>query len=306
MSGFTKALRILFRRCTNPYRVLRNLNILPPWFPVMTHSPFHRIVLPALLASSAGFAALTWPLASSHAVQVSEKLPAPLDEWVRSALIIQRQKDLSIRYVGFATLASVALGLGTAEFIRCRQNQSARQQQRLQSLLVAQGGGAGEPGVDALKSANLFAAGEATLALVEQPQALASSSSALDWAGLLAADVSPEVDASPEVTEAAPLSPQNVPVTPLKNYRLYHLQGADQQRHLAIQVEGQPYSYYRRRATLEKAQTLAEQLQQQGQGVVLTEDEAGYAVWVHRSQAASVKPPAALPTLLTSGWPDPA
>ncbi|NJL46878.1 MAG: hypothetical protein HC929_04425 [Leptolyngbyaceae cyanobacterium SM2_5_2] len=266
----------------------------------MTHSPFHRIILPALLASSAGFATLTWPLASSHAGQVSEKLPAPLSRWVESALMMQQQKDLSIRYVGFATLSSLALGLGTAEIIRHRQNRADRQQQRLQHLLGAQRQVAEDParlGWDNANSASLFTAESAPLALTEESAPASSpSSSALDWASLL------ETSASAEGVEADTQAPQSVPSMPLKHHRLHHLQGANQERYLAIQVEGHHYSYYRRRPTLEKAQALANQLQQQGQLVITTEDEAGYTVWVRWVKPIAVTPP----TLITSGWPDPA
>jgi len=265
----------------------------------MTHSPFHRIVLPALLASSAGFVALTWPLASSHAEQVSEKLPAPLNQWVRPALMIQQQKDLSIRYVGFATLSSVALGLGTAELIRGRQNQTVRQQQRLQTLLMAQGQLAEESSFQNLNISNSprpFTDGPPALAQAEQTQVARSTSSSLDWASLL------EVAASTESAEVPALPPQKVLSMPLENHRLYHLQGADQQRYLAIQVEGHYYSYYRRRPTLDKAQTLAEPLQQQGQSILITEDEVGYTVWVRWLKPDAVAPP----TLVTSGWLDPA
>lgn len=104
----------------------------------MNNSPFRRIVLPALLASSAGFAALTWPMAADRASQISQRLPQPISYWVDSTLIPKQHKEFSIRYIGFAILSSVAIGIGTAKAMRTRQGLMQRHPGLLDQVLLAE------------------------------------------------------------------------------------------------------------------------------------------------------------------------
>ncbi|MBE9159705.1 hypothetical protein IQ265_23125 [Nodosilinea sp. LEGE 06152] len=238
----------------------------------MDNSPFRRIVLPALLASSAGFAALTWPMASDQAVQVSERLPEPFSRWADSALIPHQHKEFSIRYIGFAILSSVAIGIGTAEVMRSQQGRSQRRQSLLNEVLEA---ASDRPLVDPTDIDYAVATPGAEAA---PPAETERPTVALDWSSLLqgTAKTSPP-DSDP--TDAGLLS------TALEDHALYHIQGANQQQCLALAVEGAYYRYYRSRPDVDKAQKLVQQLQQQGKQVIATVDDNSYVVWVRESES---------------------
>jgi hypothetical protein len=88
--------------------------------------------------------------------------------------------------------------------------------------------------------------------------------------------------ASPQLAPVSAIPAQVPVVVPLSRYPLSRVTGNDQQQHLALQVAGQSYLFYRRRPTLAKALGLVKHLQTQGQVAIATHDEADYAVWVHR------------------------
>lgn len=241
----------------------------------MDNSPFRRIVLPALLASSAGFAALTWPMASDRAAQVSERLPQPLSRWVDSALITNQHKEFSIRYIGFAILSSVAIGIGTAEAMRIRQGRVQRRQGLLDQVLLGDGEQT-DLGGDRLSTHSSYGADSA-----DDGAKPAFKTAALDWASLLQAP-------SDDQAEVNPLS------SAIDDHALYHIQGVDQRRWLALAVEGEYYRYYRNRPDLDRARSLVQQLQQQGKRALATWDDSGYVVWVHQPE----RPQRAVP------WPE--
>ncbi|MGB3308499.1 MAG: hypothetical protein WBG32_03420 [Nodosilinea sp.] len=237
----------------------------------MDNSPFRRIVLPALLASSAGFAALTWPMASDHAVQVSDRLPEPFSRWVDSALITHQHKEFSIRYIGFAILSSVAIGIGTAEVMRSRQGRLQRSQGLLDEVLEAT---SDRPLVDPTDMDYASAQSDTAAASPAEPEPLTST---LDWASLLqtTATTNPQDPASAEVGLLS---------TTLEDHDLYHIQGANQHRCLALAIQGEYYRYYRNRPDVDKARGVVQQLQLQGKKAIATLDNSGYVVWVHESE----------------------
>lgn len=254
----------------------------------MDDSPFRRIVLPALLASSAGFAALTLPLASTQAALVSQRLPHPLNYWVDSALMTSQHKEFSIRYIGFAILSSVSIGVGTAGAMRRRQAQVQRHESLLSEVLAehddpspAIRGDAGTDGrwakrlrVDAAQVVQNTASGE-TVALVD---ALDSAQTALepptlDWASLLWSTSTP-----PEEPALASV----VMSTSLESHQICQILGADQQYCLALKMGDEYYRFYRQRPSLDRTQTLVQQLQRRGQRAIATRDGNGYVVWVHQ------------------------
>ncbi len=236
----------------------------------MDNSPFRRIVLPALLASSAGFAALTWPMASDQAAQVSDRLPEPFSLWADSALVPHQHKEFSIRYIGFAILSSVAIGIGTAEAMRSRQGRSQRHQSLLDEVLKTASDRPLDP-ADIDYAVAQTDAETAPLAESERPTAI------LDWSSLLqgSAQTKPQ-DLAP--ADAGLLS------TALEDHALYHIQGANQQQCLALAVEGEYYRYYRNRPDIDKARGLVQQLEQQGKKAIATVDDNGYVVWVRESE----------------------
>ncbi|MEA5451073.1 hypothetical protein VB780_21015 [Leptolyngbya sp. CCNP1308] len=228
----------------------------------MDNYPFRRLVLPALLASSAGFAAFTWPIDSDRAAQVAERLLQPLNRWVDPTLTTAHHKEFSIRYGGFAILSSVAIGIGTAGAMRTRQGRGQPPQGLRDGGQMALGGDrpAADP-LDTLDSIDLAVVSDQT----------ASADTALDWVSLL--HTIPE-----NHTESNLLS------TAIDEHALYHIQGVDQRRCLALAVEGEYYRYYRNRPDLDKAWALVQQLQQQGKSAIATWDGNGYVVWVHQPE----------------------
>jgi hypothetical protein len=241
----------------------------------MDDSPFRRIVLPALLAAGAGFAGLTWPLASDHAARLSERLPDPLGRWADSAMITYQHKEFSIRYIGFAILSSVAIGIGTAEAMRSHQGRVQRRQGLLDQVLAE--ADQDRPLADASSLDTLPAPG----AEPSQPHRLGGveADAALDWASLLRV---PSVSDSLETeTEGGGLL-----AIPIDQHSLYHLEGGGQNCCLALAVEGEYYSYYRRRPNLDRARSLVQHLQRRGQQAIATWDDSGYIVWVYRPSAA--------------------
>lgn len=247
-------------------------------FSVMDDSPFRRIVLPALLASGVSFAGLTWPLASDHAARFSEQLPSPLGRWADSALITPQHKEFSIRYIGFAILSSVAIGIGTAEAMRSQQRRVQHRQGLLDKVLAE------ASSLDTLSS---------PAAESSQPHGLGGveAKAALDWASpLRMSSVSEELELKQQQGSREMLA------IPIDRQSLYHLDRGDQNCCLAVAVEGEFYSFYRSRPNLDRARSLVQYLQRRGQQAIATWDDIGYVVWVHRPSAARYATP----------WPAPA
>ncbi len=234
---------------------------------MMDNSPFRRIVLPALLASSAGFAALTWPMASDRAVQVSAQLPQPLSHWVNSALITDQHKEFSIRYIGFAILSSVAIGVGTAKAMRVHQGQVQRRQTLLEQALSGE-----QPAVEGDRlTINPLEAADAVDRTASASAKGAATVANLDWTSLLHS--TPEAQVEAELLSSS-----------MDEHRLYHIQGADRCRCFALAVEGEYYRYYRNCPNLDKTQALIKQLRRQGKAALATRDDSGYVVWVHQPE----------------------
>jgi hypothetical protein len=241
-------------------------------FPVMDDSPFRRIVLPALLVASAGFAALTGPMASGHGARWSQHLPHPFNSWVDSALITHQHKEFSIRYIGFAILSSVTIGVGTAGVMRRRQSRVQRHQRLLNQVLTAAGENLpSAPEIDVPVDSALasgISSGAAS-------GATAADGPSLDWSTLLEETVATATDQAPTLS-AAVLS------TPLESHEIYQVQSCGHYRSLAIKVGDGYYSFYRQRPNLAKTQSLVQQLQRRGQRAIATRDGSGYVVWVHQ------------------------
>ncbi|TVQ11746.1 MAG: hypothetical protein EA368_05030 [Leptolyngbya sp. DLM2.Bin27] len=246
----------------------------------MDDSPFRRIVLPSLLAASAGFAALTWPLASDHALRFSDRLPQPIGRWAESALITNDHKEFSIRYVGFAILSSVAIGTGMSKVMRSRQGRLQRHQDLLAEALALPE----ESPLDTLTLDLPRLGGEIGRA--------AAATNALDWASLLPP---PQVE-TPALAQAEALSASTMAID---HKALYQLQAADQQRCLALAVEGEYYRYYRHRPSLDQARSLVQHLHQRGQRSIATlattpdetSGDADYVVWVQQTSAVDQATP---------------
>ncbi len=246
----------------------------------MDDSPFRRIVLPALLVASAGFAALTWPMASGHGARWSQRLPHPFNSWVDSTLITDQHQEFSIRYIGFAILSSVTIGVGTAGVMRRRQSRVQRHQGLLDQALTADGGNLpSAPEID-MPVDSAFAS-RPTSETTSRPTA--ADGPRLDWSSLLGETAATALDRAPALS-AAVLS------MPLESHEIYQVQSSSHYRCLAIKMGGEYYSFYRQRPNLDKTQTLVQQLQRQGQRAIATRDGSGYVVWVHQPDPEPVIP----------------
>lgn len=232
----------------------------------MDDSPFRRIVLPALLASSAGFAVLTWPVASDYGTVVSQRLPHPLSHWADSALITSQHKEFSIRYIGFAILSSVAIGVTTAGVMRRQQTRHQRHQRLLKDALATPDPIAVTSAVEEVSDRPATPLGE-----VVNSAAIAPHRPTLDWAELLRSPA-PEEPA----LAAAVLS------TPTEAHQICQIREVSQHHCLALKMGNEYYRFYRQRPSLERTQALVQQLQRQGQRAIATRDGSGYVVWVHQ------------------------
>lgn len=279
----------------------------------MTVSPFQKIIFPAVLASSAVFAALTLPLSSVSNLNTDAPLPDPIKQWF-SPLLHHEQKKVSIRYVGFSIISSVAAGVGTAELMRLSQSHQRRRQQRqveLQQLF--EHSTAEEPAdvdLTADQPIDIGAESDRIFGAMQTPnwlsaiahQALPVWSSEVDWeaqpsSSLLSAELSSEpwqrgastsalpVD-SPQAPAAATEAAAKAPAILPSRQRTYRIQlpGSDQ-RVLAIQIDGEYYSFLRLRPTREQAIALLSGLEQRGQVGAVTPHGQGYAVWIKQTQA---------------------
>ncbi len=247
----------------------------------MDDSPFRRIVLPALLVASAGFAALTWPMASGHGARWSQRLPQPFNSWVDPALITHQHKEFSIRYIGFAILSSVTIGVGTAGVMRRRQSRLQRHQRLLNQVLTAAGENlSSAPEIDVPVDSALASGADSKSTAADDPS--------LDWSTRLEETVATATDQAPTLS-AAVLS------TPLESHEIYQVQSSGHYRCLAIKMGDEYYSFYRQRPNLDKTQSLVQQLQRRGQRAIATRDGSGYVVWVHQ-------PDPVAPAITWIGW----
>jgi hypothetical protein len=291
-------------------------------FPAMTASPFQKIIFPAILASSTVFAALTVPLAPVGGSPAAAPLPEPIKQWF-SPLLQHEQKKISIRYIGFSIVSSVVAGVGTAEVIRLHQKRRQRSQDLLQLLTKSQ---ALSPEADTAFDANFpveITAESAAPWGTPQPanwldgldQDPLPGWSSVSWdetaqpshRSLFTANPShpwhiseadAETTAAPDLQaegEAFPAADSEVPsvqgmpglaegTTPCR----IQLPGSDQ-RVLAMEVEGEYFSFFRLRATREQALAMVETLAKRGQTAIVTPHTKGHVVWVKQPQAKADK-----------------
>jgi len=257
----------------------------------MNISPFRNIILPSLLVSSAAFAALTLPVASTRASLITAKLPVPVQHWISPAISEQR-KGLSIRYIGVAILTSTILGISTAEVLRSKQVGDNRRQTLLTQALIKSPNP--DPAADAaglpLRSAPAW---DSALEL-DAPQddtPTAQGFPYLDWESLQ----SP----SPKAT-GGNASAGTKALLPAGTYRTCQIQTASHQRLTAICIDGEFFSFYRLSQNLDKTRAILERMARSGQNAVATPVEDGYALWRHQPGAELATNDWQLPLTLAS------
>jgi hypothetical protein len=282
----------------------------------MSGFPFRDIVLPAVLVSSATFAGLTLPFAFFTSEPVTVELPPFFSGQIQPIFATER-KDMAIRYVGFAIVASVGAGMGTVEFIRTRQasQKLTQTQKQVSSLQLSLQGK--EAQIETLKQAGDTAYADPILEAAEPPIET-DEFPTLSLEQYLAAET-PERELQPSghtgtfddaffssgaAIPAEWVDPASATAVQLPNYAVAPIASADSplpvcrefvtcrvrvphlQRSLfALLYEGEYYSLFRLRDDQEQALSIAAHLNQSGQKTVMTEADPGYAVWVHQPQA---------------------
>lgn len=259
----------------------------------MKSSSFRSIVLPALIASSAAFSIFTLPLTSSKTAELAVNLPPVISRWTTPVLANQH-KDSSIRHVGFAILSSVLIGVGTAELMRQRRLRLAQQQNLLDQALAVEG--EEEATVSWIEGASA----ESLMGATDMWQPPSDESQLQPWASAPISDTESfreimelnwqEFSASSndpaKLSNSADSSETDSSEAPEPAYpSTYRIQVPGNQRLLAIQVDGDYYSFYRRRATAEQARSVINQLQRRGKKAIMTPDQKGYGVWMHQPEA---------------------
>ena len=270
--------------------------------------PFRTIILPALLASSAVFAALTLPLASHQTSRNYYPRSAPAHHWFSRVDNGERQ-GLSIRYIGFAILSSTVTGIGTAEILRSRHAHYCRHQSLLKQALGASQSDQPEAPLEALS------AGLSPDLTVEKPSDRvtnprlaelgaepeqdwltvnpATDTHPLDWDALQAgtSPVKEDWPSPPVLSEAIGSGP----------HRTYQVKTPAGQRLTALCINGEFYSFYRLSQTIETVQLTAQKLGLSHQNAVVTVDEGGYILWRHQPGAERVSSRDQPPVLLSNG-----
>lgn len=261
----------------------------------MNSSPFRSIILPALVASSATFSLLTLPLASSKTVELSTRLPAALSRWITPALTAHH-RDMPIRHIGVAIVSSVLVGAGTAETMRQRRQRALAHEDLLNQALSVDGEeespdvwtdplameGAIDDAADTWRPDPEAAQVEPWSSQTFNRSENQAATSASSWQELiqLAGEEMDTPNPHGDTANAMEQAPENAayPIT-------YRVRVSGNQRLLAIQVDGEYYSFYRRRDTVEKARAVMMQLQRRGKTAIIAPDAKGYSIWVYQPEA---------------------
>lgn len=281
----------------------------------MSGFPFRDIVLPAVLVSSATFAGLTLPFAFFSSDPVTVELPPFFSGQIQPVFATER-KDMAIRYVGFAIVASVGAGMGTVELIRTRHasQKLTQTQKQVSSLQLSLQGK--EAQIETLKQSGDADSVSPMLELDELPeddsgfptlsleQYLAAETPELhsfgegmfdssltfgngatiaaEWADAGVSGSEQQIDQSTLVqTLSADFSPQVC-----RDFVTCRVRVPQLQRSLfALLYQGEYYSLFRVRENQTQAQAIVTRLHQSGRKAVMTEVESGYAVWTYQPHA---------------------
>lgn len=290
----------------------------------MTASPFSKIIFPAILTSSTVFASLTLPLTALESNKVANSLPVSLKERV-SLLLSHDQEKLSIRYIGFSILASVATGVGVAELMRIQQARRQRKDDLVQLLEDADSSNlsneadwrSGEAVNFSKTSADVFTVSKPVNWLSDLEETTTSAwptsenpkQEQPELAAFTALSASLSLSKPTQSHESLPSKASSYSVEMLTLPTQLHpnsrkTQGLDlttldevsqhtcrikvrgsQERLLALQLEEKYYSFFRVRASLEQALTVVSNAEKRGETALVTPHARGYAVWIYQPEA---------------------
>ena len=232
-----------------------------------------NVVFPAVLLSCSIFSTLTLPFVLSDPNPVTVKLP-PFFEGEIQPIFTSDNKTFTIRYIGGAIVTSVGTGLLTIEVLRRMQKQS---QSSAPSSKIA------------IHPAEFLSDNSLDLETFTPLPELAESFELRENAKSDTADA--------KTTHAKTTYPEAALFTAETNYGIAVLdeQGEtcriktsdSEQTEFALMWNGDYYRFFRVRETQDKALSIARKLARQGEQVVVSHLEHGYAVWIRASEAAT-------------------
>lgn len=280
----------------------------------MQSSPFHRIILPALLTSSTIFAALTLPITSLQGSDRPIDLPSPLSRLVNP--LLQREKEFFIRYIGLSIVVSAGAGVAMAEVLRRQHQRADRHSEMIENLNPSESedicltANQNDVATVALNSLDWTggrqlhpwspAAEQTTVPAWETPANEDFEAIDHDWSALLAEYQSTSAMPSAEPSrpsqmvevrsKRAKLETSPTPVEPSlpagNSDRTYRIQVAgSNQRLLAVKHQGEYYSFLRLRSTRGQAEQAVSHLRKQGKNAIFLPHERGFSIWVHQPDA---------------------
>lgn len=232
----------------------------------MSSRPLYRAVLPAVLVFSAVFSILSLPFFLHHSQPESGSEDSIIQRNFRYVLVNQN-RDLTVRYIGAAMVFSVVTGIGTIE-LRRRQQQRQNQDRAVNENLAA-------PlslTADSHPSVYLPAALDPDLDLP----------SANDPFSFELAAFPADQDTTTALLTSSPAPEPIIELTEECATCRIWVQHPPR-RLLAIQVGEEFYSFFRLFPNQETALQMALQLSSQ-QPVAITPVEQGYGVWVWQAE----------------------
>lgn len=236
----------------------------------MSRLHLKNVVFPAVLLSCSIFSTLTLPFVLSDPNPVTVKLP-PFFEGEIQPIFTSDNKTFTIRYIGAAIVASVGTGLLTIELLRRLQQQTQSSASKI-----------------AIHPAEFLSDGSDLDTFTPLPD--------LAEAFELKKDAEPNAAYSnityPNTTysEVAPFAAETdygIAVLDEQGETCRIKVSDSEQTEFALMWNGDYYRFFRVRQTQDQALSIARKLARQGEQVVVSHLEHGYAVWVRASEAAA-------------------
>jgi len=227
-----------------------------------------NVVFPAVLLSCSIFSTLTLPFVLSDPNPVDVKLP-PFFEGEIQPIFTGDNKTFTIRYIGAAIVISVGTGLLTVEVLRRMQHSTQTGNSVLQS------------DDDSLPNSELLSGESGDSFDWESFTPLPDLVEAFEFreVGAGSDGTSPELALSAEANSGIAVLDDQGETCRIKI-------PDSEQTQFALMWNGDYYRFFRVRQTQDKALAIARKLARQGEQVVVSHLEQGYAVWVRASEVA--------------------
>jgi hypothetical protein len=254
----------------------------------MVFSSGRSSVLSAILVASTVFSGLTLPFFfyRSQVESAQSEVELPFLHQQLQPILINQNRDLTIRYIGGAMVISVAAGLTTLELQR-RWQAVARKRSLAMALPQTLALGSSErPAATRAASSN----SQSNLELDNREVSANDPDTQLErgWLSeLIDRSINEEQMIGPDFQPSggATVQPGTI-VEQAEELPTCHIWSTDQQRRLlAVQFEGQYYSFFRLFTTHAEAWDAAQQLSMQQHHLIITLADQMYALWVLQPEA---------------------